>query len=90
MECPRGIYGKDDECVLLNKSLYGLVQSTRQFFKKLIQYLTKIGFTQSNAEPCLLIKKGKLGIVVITVDDCFTIGSEEGLQEVIQLNEKNG
>jgi Reverse transcriptase (RNA-dependent DNA polymerase) len=65
----------------LKKTLYGMVQSTRSFFKKLIQVLTKIGFTQSNAETCLLIKKGKLGIVVIAihVDDCYTIGSEEAL-----------
>jgi Reverse transcriptase (RNA-dependent DNA polymerase) len=76
MECPKGINGKDDECVLLKKSLYGLVHNAKPFFRKLIQVLTKIGFTQSNAEPCLLIKKGILGIVVIAihVDDCYTIG----------------
>jgi Reverse transcriptase (RNA-dependent DNA polymerase) len=92
LESPKGIKGKDNECVLLKKSLYGLVQSARQLFKKLIQVLTLIGFKQSNAESCFLILNGKFGKVVIAihVDDCYTIGSEEALQEVIQLIEQNG
>jgi Reverse transcriptase (RNA-dependent DNA polymerase) len=53
MESPKGINGKYYECVLWKKSLYGLVQSARQFFKKLVQVLKKIGLMQSNSKPCL-------------------------------------
>lgn len=52
MECPEGLQHSRDEVVLLKKSLYGLVQSARQFLLQLISVLESIGFIQNEAEPC--------------------------------------
>jgi hypothetical protein len=35
MDCPPGMQRFEDECLLLQKTIYGLVQSGRQYFKKL-------------------------------------------------------
>ena len=78
MECPQGlVHEKGVEVLLLLKALYGLVQAARQFFVKFVNILKSIGFVQSPVEPCLLMKKSELGIVimVIHVDDCLTIGN---------------
>jgi hypothetical protein len=41
MDChPDGIEYEPDECLLLNKTIYGLVQSARAFFKKFNDVLT--------------------------------------------------
>jgi Reverse transcriptase (RNA-dependent DNA polymerase) len=70
-----------------------LVQSARQFFKKLIEVLKSIGFQQSKTEPCLLMNRdNKLGLVIIAVyvDDCYAIGDKAALLEVIQQMQSKG
>jgi hypothetical protein len=56
MDCPEGLESKPDECVLLNQTIYGLVQSAQQFFRKLIQVLKSVGFKGGSAYPCLMTK----------------------------------
>jgi Reverse transcriptase (RNA-dependent DNA polymerase) len=92
MNCPDGLIHLDDEILLLLKSLYGLVQSARQFYLMYVKILKQIGFVQSNADPCLLIKKSNLGIVmmIIHVDDCFTIGNRKAIDHVIEEIKKKG
>ena len=78
MDCPNGLQGgSPSKCLRLNKTIYGLVQSGRMFFKKLIAKLKNIGFYQSDADPCLMIWKSELGpvYVAIYVDDCYCVGS---------------
>ena len=58
-------YPIDEDCVLLEKSLYGLVQAARQFYKKLVEVLVnELNFEKFLAEPCLLMKYGDSGIVI--------------------------
>jgi Reverse transcriptase (RNA-dependent DNA polymerase) len=92
MTCPEGLLHESDDVVLLLKSLYGLVQSARQFFKKYISILKEIGFVQSIAEPCLLTRSSDKGIVlmVIHVDDCFVVGHTEAVEEIIHMIKKSG
>jgi hypothetical protein len=52
VEC--GYQIEDDDCFLLVKSIYGLVQAARQFWKKFTSTLEKHGFILSQADPCLL------------------------------------
>ena len=64
-------------CILLNKAMYGIVQATRQWFKKLIQCLTTIGMTKSQIDPCIFYLKhdGKTILLVgAYVDDCAVAG----------------
>jgi Reverse transcriptase (RNA-dependent DNA polymerase) len=83
MTSPAGLNAGDDECVLLLKSLYGLVQSARQFFIKLREVSLK--FIQSTADPCLFIDRSNNGIIIIAVyvDDCYVIGTESKIQQFI-------
>jgi Reverse transcriptase (RNA-dependent DNA polymerase) len=36
MEIPRGMEASTDECLMLNKTIYGLVQSNREFYNNLV------------------------------------------------------
>ena len=89
MDCPQGMECSEEECVLLLKALYGLVQSARQFYKKFREVLLSIGFTASNVEPCLFSFKDDNGIafLAIHVDDCITIGNAKTIDNIIRLLE---
>jgi len=95
MECPEGFEGGDKlKYLKLIKAIYGLVQSGRMFFKKLIRKLKDIGFYQSDADPCLMIWKSDLGIVFVAtyVDDCYCIGTGRALdkfEKLMQTQTKN-
>ena len=58
MDCPQGIeYAKEDACVNLPHTIYGLVQSERQFWKKLVNGLDNMGFKGGYPDPCLMWRK---------------------------------
>jgi hypothetical protein len=59
-----------DLVLLLLKSLYGLKQAPRTFYEKLRDGLLEQGFTQSEIDPCLCMKKG-CGCVVYVDDRIF-------------------
>ena len=91
MDCPQGMDGgRPDLCLKLEKTIYGLVQSARMFFQKLVKKLKDIGFTQSQADPCLMIRRSEKGIVIVAtyVDDCYCVGNREALDEVTELLQK--
>ena len=45
MECPEGMVGVTNEDVLLlNKCIYGLVQASRQYHKKAVEILKRLNF----------------------------------------------
>jgi hypothetical protein len=71
MECPPGLDALEGSVLCLQKTIYGLVQAARAFYKKLTQVLKSIGFARGLADPCLLSRKGKKGVVHIAlyVDD---------------------
>jgi hypothetical protein len=89
IEWPDGVldYGFEDEsevadnCILLDKAMYGTVQAALQWFKKLVEIVTKIGLVQCAADPCLFFlhdKQGKLSLLVAThVDDCVLAGTPD-------------
>jgi Reverse transcriptase (RNA-dependent DNA polymerase) len=86
MEIPKGMEASIDECLILNKTIYGLVQSAREFYNKLVSALKDCGFQGSLADPCLWIKHFNQGIVIIAiyVDDCLIIGEDSKINEVIE------
>ena len=76
MKQPEGYVqpGKEQLVCKLKKSLYGLKQSPRCWYRALEEYMKSIGFTQTDADPCVFVRTGsKLTIVAVYVDDLILI-----------------
>ena len=72
----------DEACLILKKSIYGLVQAARQFHKKLVYTLTQdMGFVKCAGDECLLMRRNDTGTVVIClyIDDTLCAGEKESI-----------
>ena len=92
MDCPSGMDHEEDECLLLVKTLYGLVQSARRYFEAFKGVLLKLGFKQCPADHCLFMRNDHRGICIILchVDDNWTCGSKAAIDSVIEELPKHG
>jgi Reverse transcriptase (RNA-dependent DNA polymerase) len=75
------------QCLKLKKSLYGLVQAARQWWKKFKEVLIKLEYLPSEIDPCLFIKNksnGDKSFLVLYVDDGGIFGTEKDIKETIQ------
>ena len=72
-------------CIKLQKSLYGLVQAARQWWKKFISELVKIGFVKGQVDPCLIYRRDSYGLCIIAlyVDNCLCVGDDRALDKAI-------
>lgn len=67
MKCPDGIgtviedVNEDDTFLVLKKPIYGLVQASREWWRKCVEQFINIGFVPNEADPCLLAKETKKG-----------------------------
>jgi hypothetical protein len=68
MESPEG-YGlnREEDCVILDTSIYSLVQSARMYFLKFMKVLQNIGFVGGCADPCLMVRRNNNGVVYIAI-----------------------
>jgi hypothetical protein len=73
---PRGFRSNKNgpTCLKLLKSLYGLSVAPRLWFEKLCGALLEDGFTQSEHDKCLFLKKHM--IIFLWVDDCGICSKE--------------
>jgi hypothetical protein len=80
MEMPEGFEKREKECKL-EKSLYGLKQSSRVWHKKISSFLVEEGYLQSEADPCVFIKHHQdcISIIALYVDDCMIFGAKENV-----------
>jgi hypothetical protein len=85
MEIPKRMEANKNECLILNKTNNGLVQSAREFYKKLVLTLKGCGFQGNSVDPCLWTKYTEHGIVFvgIYVENCLVIGNEKDINDVI-------
>ena len=74
VEMPRG-FQKEGKVLKLLKSLYGLRQSPRLFWKYLTESMRKCGLEQSHLDPCLFI--GEKIVAVAYVDDILFFSKDE-------------
>ena len=83
MQIPEGMETTGDECLKLIKTIYGLVQSARQFFKLWKQIMIDLEFKPSTADPCLFFKgKGEdIILVCLYVDDGYALGKKSNLDQ---------
>jgi hypothetical protein len=70
---PRGFkQGKGDKVLCLRRTLYGLRQSPRYFYKYFTERLVRQGLTPSKFDPCLFLSSTI--IVIICFDDILIYG----------------
>jgi hypothetical protein len=83
MTMPEGYeeYDKHGNRLILHllKSLYGLHQSGREWYKLISSSLKDNGFEQAKTDPCLFIKKASIGnaYILLYVDDMIIMASSQ-------------
>jgi hypothetical protein len=90
MEMPEGFEDNPGKVCKLNKTLYGLKQSAREWNMKFVNEMKAKGFLQSTTDPCVFFKKSreKLIIISIFVDDNIIIGTKEDVVETKEMLSK--
>jgi hypothetical protein len=79
MEFPEG-QGDSNSICQLRKSLYGLKQSPRNWYRKLDNFLIDIGFHRCKGGECLYFTD--TCIIAVYVDDLAILGTEQAVKEV--------
>ena len=81
-----------DDCIILNKCIYGFVQAMRQCYKKAVEILKNLGFMGGNVDSCLYVKKSANDIeyIVLYVDDNFMVGNIKAIVCMIAAFKENG
>ena len=79
MDQPEGfkIKGKENLVCKLNKSIYGLKQSAREWNAKLTKVLLDHGFIRCPADPCVFYNEKKSLLIGIYVDDLYVCYENE-------------
>lgn len=77
MKVPEGLPNPSDLICRLRKSLYGLMQASRQWHEKLATSLHTLGFVKSHHDHSLFIKKHneEICIAAVYVDDIIVTGT---------------
>jgi hypothetical protein len=66
----------------MQRTIYGSEQAARAFWVELQKAFTAMGYTRSNADPCLYFRwdeNGELCLWLTWIDDCIIIGSKDGV-----------
>ena len=68
------------------------MQASRQFWKKYVEKLHKIGFEGGFPDPCLYSRRDEFGIVFLAVwvDDSLLVGDQRAIEKTIQDLKKEG
>ena len=76
-----------EDCLILRKAIYGLVQAARQFWKKIVDKMQEGDFELSEVDPCMLYKEDEKWICIINIysDDMLIIGKEEAIDAAIKV-----
>ena len=77
----------DEDCCILDQSIYGLVQAARLWWKEFIAFLTsdEVGFEKCLIDQCLLIRTNHLGVCILCVyvDDVCCVGDKGAIDDAI-------
>jgi len=81
-------YNEHDKCVWLNRSIYRLKQSPRQWYQRLTGFLILLGFVTAYFNPYVLIHVDNQVIIAIYIDNITMVGpntaKREELKKVLQ------
>ena len=84
MKLPGGCGDMSGKIVRLNRSLYGLKQSGRQWAELLVETVVKYGMEQCRTDPCVfrMVVDGKVQLIMaVHVDDIVIAGSDESCRD---------
>jgi hypothetical protein len=83
------VHSRDTHVCILKKSLYGLKQAPRAWYARIDNYLIRLGFSKSHADPNLYYKvmNNAPVILLLYVDDLFLTGEES---HIIQCKKEVG
>ncbi len=75
----------EGDVLLLQHSIYGLVQAAPQYYKKFISVLRKLCLKGGYPDPCLRTRQAKCGVVFIAiwVDDSLLAANNAAIEETI-------
>ena len=81
---PKGFEAKEKEHKVcrLKKSLYGLKQALRQWYKMFDSFMVCQGYTKIDADHCVYVRQfpnGKLIILLLYVDDMLIVGQDANM-----------
>ena len=83
MDQPEGFQNKGKEHMVckLRKSIYGLKQTSRQWYLKFHEILITIGFKENLVDQCIYLKinGSKICIIVLYVDDMLLASNNMGM-----------
>ncbi|KAK2414734.1 secreted RxLR effector protein [Trifolium repens] len=88
MQQPEGFVEDKSKVCLLKKSLYGLKQSPRQWYRRFDEFLLKGGFVRSNYDSCVYMMKRNEKVILyllLYVDDILMASSDK--HEIQKLKE---
>jgi transposase InsO family protein len=86
MQQPEGHCDGSGRVCRLKKSLYGLKQAPRCWNEKFSNYIIKLGFRRSEADPCLFVRQTgstKMFFVLYVDDGLIAANDEQELQQFI-------
>ena len=84
VELPEGLYEHNDTVCCLKRVLNGLRDASRLFHEHFAAVLTsRLGFTQSESQPTLLVDLARNVFIAVHVDDLIMVGSSSQLSEVV-------
>jgi Reverse transcriptase (RNA-dependent DNA polymerase) len=95
MKCPYGVqeteahlFSKvdDSDCLRLSKSIYGLMQAARQWWKTFTSEVKHFGFMMNEIDPCLLYRQDECGVCIIAlyVDDSILAGHQKAIDKAVK------
>ncbi len=69
---------------VLRKALFGCVQASRLWYLKLSGFLKRVGYTNSEVDPCVFrkVENNMVYILVVYVDDILIIASEDEIKKL--------
>lgn len=91
MDSPEGMDHEEDKCLLLKKTIYGLVQSARVYYETYSKEIKSFGFKKSPADPCLFYGNDEDGICIILcyVDDNLAVGHQKSIDKLLKQLDNN-
>lgn len=80
MHLPEGSR-KDGHVARLKRCIYGLKQSPREWYFRLVEYLTPYGFAFTTFDPCVMIHSTGTLFIAVYVDDITLFGAPGKLMD---------